>query len=89
MKDPVSNAVGFKSRWSSLSSDEEFSLEENETTYADDVAKTKIVKDPDEKIENKDKQENMVLSQMNPRNPCPSSTTPSAFLKMRRRRRYM
>ena len=31
-----------------------FSLEENETTYADDVAKTKIVKDPDEKIENKD-----------------------------------
>ncbi len=61
LKDPVSNAVGFKSRWSSLSSDEEFSLEENETTYADDVAKTKIVKDPDEKIENKDKQENMVL----------------------------
>ena len=39
LKDPVSNAVGFKSRWSSLSSDEEFSLEENEIVYPDDVVK--------------------------------------------------
>ena len=37
------------------------SLEENGITYADDVAKAKIVKDPGERIENKDKQENMVL----------------------------